>query len=154
VRDASRQDKADFCSQDSQFHSVDGNVTAAVLITSADIKDNTIRSADVRDGIIRSVDVKNESLTGVDVGNNSLTGVALNESTLALVPAAATAIDAQSAANAGLLDGKPASAYVADTDNAGGDATGTFSNVQIGADTVGRAELSSRAPNARPAGGR
>jgi hypothetical protein len=121
--------------------SVGGNVTAAVLITSADIKDNTIRSADVRDGTIRSADVKNDSLTGVDVGNNSLTGTDLNESTLARVPAAASAINAQSAANAGRLDGKPATAYVADTDSAGGDATGTFSNVQIGPDTIGRAEL-------------
>jgi hypothetical protein len=121
--------------------SVGGNVTAAVLITSADIKDNTIRSADLRDETIRSVDDKSGSLTGVDVANNSLTGAGLNESTPARVPAAASAINAQNAANASLLGGQPASADVADTDGAGGDMTGTFSNMQIRPDTIGRTEL-------------
>jgi hypothetical protein len=102
--------------------SVGGNVTAAVLITSADIKDNTIRGVDVRDGALTSADIKNStikgvdirdgtiksadvangSLRGADVAGNSLTGVDLDESTLAQVPSAASAMNAQ---NAGRVDG-------------------------------------------------
>jgi hypothetical protein len=92
--------------------STGGTVTAAALITSANIKDNTIRSVDIRDETIRSRDVdngsltgadlKNRSLTGVDVKNGSLTGADVNESSLAKVPAAANATNAQ---NAGKVDG-------------------------------------------------
>jgi hypothetical protein len=66
--------------------SAGGTVTAAALITSANIKDNTIRSVDIRDETIKSRDVDNGSLTGVDVRSNSLTGAEINESTLAKVP--------------------------------------------------------------------
>jgi hypothetical protein len=54
--------------------SVGGNVTAAVLITSANIRDNTIRSVDIRQGAIRSGDVANATLTGADIANSSVTG--------------------------------------------------------------------------------
>jgi hypothetical protein len=60
------------------FLSVGGNVTAAVLITSADIRDNTIRSVDIHD----------ETIRGADVANNSLTGSDVVESSLGLVPSA------------------------------------------------------------------
>ena len=39
-----------------------GSATAAGLITSSQIKNNTISSVDIRDGTIRSVDVRNNSL--------------------------------------------------------------------------------------------
>ena len=39
-----------------------GSATAAGLITSSQIKNNTISSADIHDGTIRSVDVRNNSL--------------------------------------------------------------------------------------------
>lgn len=105
--------------------SVGGNVAAGMLITSADIRDDTIRSADVRDEAIRGVDVHDRSLTGADV----------NESTLGRVPSAANAH------NADLLDGKQGSEFVADGDNAGGDVSGEFSDLQIDSDAVGRDEL-------------
>jgi hypothetical protein len=109
--------------------SVGGTVTAAALITSADIKDNTIRSVDIRDetiksrdvdngtltgvdvkdGTIKGVDVANGALTGVDVKNNSLTGADLNESTLAEVPSAASATNAQ---DAGEVDGFDANSLI------------------------------------------
>ncbi len=73
--------------------SVTGNVTAAVLITSADIKNNTIRSVDIRNRAVKGIDVKNNSLTGADV----------RESTLGPVP---------SAANAGKVDGFDANQLV------------------------------------------
>jgi hypothetical protein len=99
--------------------SAGGTVTAAALITSANIKDNTVRSVDIRDETIRSRDVdngtitgadlKNRSVTGVDVKNNSLTGADINESTLAKVPAAANASNAQ---NAGTVDGLDANSLI------------------------------------------
>jgi hypothetical protein len=100
--------------------SVGGNVTAAALLTSAGIKDNTIRTVDVRDGTLRSRDVTNGTLTradirdgtlkGVDVANNSLTGADISESSLGNVP---------SAQNAGTVDGLDASSLtrVARMDN-------------------------------------
>jgi hypothetical protein len=99
--------------------SAGGTVTAAALITSANIKDNTIRSVDIRDEIIRSrdvdngsltgADINNGSLTGVDVKNNSLTGADINETTLAKVPSAANATNAQ---NAGKVDGLDANSLI------------------------------------------
>jgi hypothetical protein len=94
-----------------------GSVTAGALITSASIKDNTIRSVDVRDATLKSVDVANGTLTGADVrdgkltgadvANNSLTGADVNESSLGKVPVAATATTAQ---DAGKVDGLDANA--------------------------------------------
>jgi hypothetical protein len=104
--------------------SVGGTVTAAVLITSADIQDNTIRSVDIRNETIRSadvdngsltgadvkngsvagVDVKNETLTGADVKDGSLTGADILASSLGQVPSAADAV------NAGKVDGFDADA--------------------------------------------
>ncbi len=66
--------------------SAGGTVTAGVLITSADIRDNTIRSADIHDETIKSRDVGNGSLGGVDVARNSLTGADVIESSLGNVP--------------------------------------------------------------------
>jgi hypothetical protein len=96
-----------------------GTVTAAVLVTSANIKDNTIRSVDIRDETIKSrdvdngtltgADIHNRSLTGADVKNNSLTGADMNETTLAKVPAAANATNAQ---NAGKVDGLDANSLI------------------------------------------
>jgi hypothetical protein len=96
---------------------VGGNVTAAALITSAGIKDNTIRSVDVRDGTLKSVDVTNGSLSGadikngavggVDVKNDTLTGADIAESSLSQVPSAESAVSAQ---NAGTVDGMDANA--------------------------------------------
>jgi hypothetical protein len=70
--------------------SAGGTVTAAALITSANIKNNTIRTVDVRNGTIKGIDVKNNSLTGTDV----------KESTLGQVPSAANATNAATAASA------------------------------------------------------
>ena len=96
--------------------SVGGNVTAAVLITSVDIKNETIRSVDIRDATIKGkdvgretltgVDVANKSLGGVDVANNSLTGADVLESALGRVPSAANA------ANAAKLDGLDANSLI------------------------------------------
>ena len=63
-----------------------GTVTAGVLITSADIRDNTIRGVDIHDETIGSRDVDNGSLSGVDLARNSLTGADVNESSLGRVP--------------------------------------------------------------------
>jgi hypothetical protein len=92
--------------------STGGTVTAAALVTSANIKDNTIRSVDIRDetikgrdvdnGTLTGADIRNRSVTGVDVKNGSVTGLDVNESTFGQVPSAANATNAQ---NAGKVDG-------------------------------------------------
>jgi hypothetical protein len=99
--------------------STGGTVTAAALITSANIKDNTVRSVDIRDETIRSrdvdnrsltgADIRNRSLTGADVKNNTLTGADVKESSLGRVPAAANASNAQ---NAGKVDGLDANTLI------------------------------------------
>jgi hypothetical protein len=68
--------------------SAGGTVTAGVLVTSADIRDNTIRSADIHDEALNSRDVGNGAVGGVDVANNSLTGADVQESSLGRVPVA------------------------------------------------------------------
>jgi hypothetical protein len=99
--------------------SAGGAATAGALLTSAGIKDNTIRTVDVRDGTLKSVDVRNGALAGadvkdgalkgVDVADNTLTGADVNESSLGQVPSAA---NATSAKNAGTVDGMNANALV------------------------------------------
>jgi hypothetical protein len=63
-----------------------GTVTAAALITSAGIRDNTIGSVDLHDGTIEGRDVDDGALTGADVARNSLTGADVNELSLDKVP--------------------------------------------------------------------
>jgi hypothetical protein len=45
-----------------------------------------ITSADIRNGTIRGIDVRNGALGGLDVRNNSLRGADVRESTLIKVP--------------------------------------------------------------------
>lgn len=59
-----------------------GTAVAATLITSAQIKDNTIRTVDVRNNTLKSADVKDGSLTGTDVGNGKLTGADIADGSL------------------------------------------------------------------------
>lgn len=47
--------------------SLSGSAYAAVMVTSADIKNDTIASRDLRNGSVRGVDVKNQSLTLADL---------------------------------------------------------------------------------------
>jgi hypothetical protein len=85
--------------------SAGGSVTAGVLITSADIRDSTIRSVDIHDGTITSRDIDNGTLSGVDVAGNSLTGADLSEASLGRVP------------NANRLDGLDSTQFVRKTDS-------------------------------------
>jgi hypothetical protein len=85
--------------------SAGGTVTAGVLVTSADIRDDTIRSSDIHEETITSRDVDNRALTGVDVATNSLTGADLRESSLSRVP------------NANRLDGLDSSQLVRKSDS-------------------------------------
>jgi hypothetical protein len=66
-----------------------GGAVSAALITSAQIKDNTIKSRDIRNATIKGVDVAPNSIpgadlrdgtvTGTDVGNGSLTPADLSQ---------------------------------------------------------------------------
>jgi hypothetical protein len=50
-----------------------GGAVAGGLITSKQIKNNTIKSVDVRDGNLKGVDVADGSLTGADLADGSVT---------------------------------------------------------------------------------
>lgn len=56
--------------------------TAATIITSADIKDGTIRGVDVRNGGLTGADVKDGTVTAGDVRNGSLTGADVKDATI------------------------------------------------------------------------
>jgi hypothetical protein len=84
---------------------------------------NSVSSSSIKTGAVKSSDVGDEALTGTDV----------SEATLGEVP------------NAGSLDSLDSSAFVKDTDNAGGDLGGPFSNLDIAANAVGGGELNSTA---------
>jgi hypothetical protein len=58
-----------------------GTSYAAVQITSAQIKNNTIKSKDVKDNSLTGKDIKDSSLTGADVKDGSLTKADLASST-------------------------------------------------------------------------
>ena len=51
------------------------SATAATLITSAQIKDNTVASVDLRDGTVASVDLRNGGVAGIDVKDSSIGSV-------------------------------------------------------------------------------
>ena len=57
------------------FVALGGSATSAVLITSADIRNGTIRGIDVRNGALGGPDVRNNSLRGADVRESTLTKV-------------------------------------------------------------------------------
>jgi hypothetical protein len=78
---------------------------------------------------VSSSSIKKGAVKGSDVGNESLTGTDISEGTLSQVP------------SAGLLDNLDSTAFVQDTDAAGGDLTGAFSSLSIAGDAVGAAEL-------------
>src|SRR5688572_33444855 len=47
--------------------STGGTAYAAVVVTSSNIKDETILSRDIRDGAVRGVDLRDGSVTGADL---------------------------------------------------------------------------------------
>ena len=81
---------------------------------------NSVTSSSIKKGAVKSSDVANEALTGTDV----------SEATLGQVP------------NAGALDSLDSAAFVQDTDVAGGDVGGSFSNLDLATGAVDAGELS------------
>jgi hypothetical protein len=82
------------------------------------VRNNNLRGRDIRRGAVRSSDVRNNALRGRDVGNDTIGGADVVESTLARVPSALNAVNAQNAANAQAalnaqtLGGKSAAAFL------------------------------------------
>jgi hypothetical protein len=105
---------------------VGGTSYAASKVTSAQIKNNTIKSVDIRNNSVTGADVKNSTLKGTDVKNDSLTGDDVNESTIGKVPSAGSADSATQAVNVGALGGFPAASLIRTAGDAigGGAVTG------------------------------
>lgn len=104
-----------------------------VTYAAGGVPKNSVSSSSIKKGAVKSIDVRNGTLTGTDVRDGALSGADIDEGTLSMVP------------NAGLLDGLDSSAFVADTDGAGGDLSGSFSSLNIGPGVVGASELGATA---------
>jgi hypothetical protein len=139
-----------------------GGAYAAATISGRDIVDNSVGSADLRNNGIRGKDIGNGTITTGDVKDGSLLAIDFKPG---LLPASAAGSAGQPGTNgssetaeqlltkletidgsgsgvdADLLDGQDGSAFVTGEDDAGGDLVGTFSNLQIAPDTIGRSEL-------------
>jgi hypothetical protein len=103
-------------------------------------------AASVPKNSVTSSSIKKGAVKGIDVAKNTLTGADVKEGSLSEVP---------SATSAGLLDGLDSSAFLRDSEMAGGDLAGTFSSLSIRAGAVGPGNLSSgavRAQNVAPNG--
>jgi hypothetical protein len=61
-----------------------GGATAATLITSKQIKDNTIQSRDIRDGTIQSRDIRDGTIQSRDVSDGTLTSADIRDGTVGL----------------------------------------------------------------------
>jgi hypothetical protein len=72
-----------------------GTAVAGTLVTSADVKNNSLKSADLKN---------NAAVTSVDVKDGSLTGADVDESSLGKVPAAKKADQATQASHADQAD--------------------------------------------------
>jgi hypothetical protein len=64
-----------------------GSATAASLVDSGDIKDNTIKSADIKDGTIKEKDLDEESVYNRDIKEKAITMSRLAETTQELINA-------------------------------------------------------------------
>lgn len=98
---------------------------------------NSVGTKQLRNNAVKSAKVAPDTLSGLDI----------NEGTLGTVPSANTANTAGSAntantaGNAGLLDNIDSTGFLQTGAAAGGDLSGPFSNLQIGASTVGTNEI-------------
>jgi hypothetical protein len=109
---------------------------------------NTVGTADIINKEVKAPDLASGATTGAvtsaKVRNGTLTGADINEASLGQVPSAASATSATTAAtanNAGTLDNIDSTGFLQTASSAGGDLSGTFGNLQIGAGAVGSAEV-------------
>jgi hypothetical protein len=121
-------------------------------VGSADLRNNGVRGTDIRNGTVTTRDVKDGSLLAIDFKPGSLPASAAgpagqpgangsSETAEQLLSKLQTVDGSGSGVDADLLDGQDGSAFVSGDDNAGGDLSGTFSNLQVAPDTIGRSEL-------------
>jgi hypothetical protein len=129
-------------------------------VGSADLRNNGVRGRDIRNGTIRSRDVKDKSLLSSDFSPGSLPAGATgargatgprgangSPDTAAQVGAKLKTVDGPgSGIDADLLDGRHGGEFVGHTEFAGGDLSGTFTNLQIAIGSVGHQELRSGGP--------
>ena len=144
-----------------------GGALAAAHITGRDIVNGSVRSADIRNNDVRGKDIRNGTITSRDVRDRSLLSSDFKPGSLpagargpagprgangspdsaAQVRSKLKTVDGPgSGIDADLLDGKQGSEFVGTGDSAGGDVSGTFSNLQLAKGAVGHFELASGGP--------
>ena len=67
--------------------------TAAALITSADIKDNTVQSKDLKNNNIASADIKDATITSADIKNNVVVSGDIKDGTIAAADLSSATVD-------------------------------------------------------------
>jgi hypothetical protein len=134
------------------FIALGGTAVGAVVISSnSQLGPGTVSGANPPTGKHSNI-IKN-SIGGKDIKPDSIGGPKIVESSLGKVPSAhqadsatgatnaINAINAGNAGNAGTVDGKNASDFLASDATAGGDLSGLFGDLQLGANSAGPGEI-------------
>ena len=117
--------------------------TAQNLITSADIKDGTIKAADIANGAVNSNKIANQAVANADLANNAVGSAKIADGAVATVDIANAAVNSnkitnQSVANADLANNAVGSAKISD---------GAVSSADIANGGVANADLANNVAN-------
>ncbi len=129
-----------FLAMGGSAYAVNGPAPGINSVGTADIITKEVKRSDVALDAINSSRVAADSLTGADVAESSL-GQVPSANTANSATTATTATNATNAGNAGTLDSIDSTGFLQTGATAGGDLSGTFSNLQIGVGAVGGAEV-------------
>jgi hypothetical protein len=118
-------------------------VTAQNLITSADIKDGTIKAADIANGAVNSNKLANQSVANADLANNAVGSAKISDGAVATADIANGAVNSNKlvnggVANADLANNAVGSAKISD---------GAVSSADIANGGVANADLANNAVN-------
>jgi hypothetical protein len=128
-------------------------VTAQNLITSADIKDGTIKTADLANGAVNSNKIANQSVANADFANNAVGSAKISDGAVATADIANGAVNSnkitnQSVANADLANNAVGSAKISDGAVGTVDlANNAVNSAKIADATVKTADLANNAVN-------
>lgn len=100
-------------------------------VRSDDIAKGQVRSADIARGAVRAPKLAAGAVGSIAVGDDALGGADVDESSLGTVPSATSAAGAETATNAGLLDGIDSAGFLQPGSVAGGALGGPYSNLSI-----------------------
>ncbi len=89
------------------FLALGGSSVAALRVSSAQLKDNSVRSRDIRNNDLRSKDLRDGEIRGRDLRDNSVGGADVTDGSLTGTDIAPESLDGASIANLGAGDFAP-----------------------------------------------